>query len=349
MRVVRARLALVVGFLLPASTLPAQAPGSVEVGTYGQITRVNPEQARFQSGTPLSLGVRGRVNLHRQFGVEMEASTGVVDGVEAPLRRRYNQLVARGTVTVPVSEYSGLLFGAGLARSDYELTYNFGVNALVGIRTVIRGRYVLRSDAIFNVLPRSGATEFGLRTGLQTVIGPFDGPTSRDRRSGNLTVQEPGTIEAGLFAQQSRINTQWNLSDGTLLGTRVGAFVTSRSEFEVDATYRRLAVRDGGRPGSTGGALPAGATFRYTTFAFRYMHNVPVGHRFAVLAGAGPMRSSYEYIDHWGASVMVGARAAVTRDVQVRADAVVNALPRERVVDYGVRAGVSVLARLGRE
>ena len=62
-------------------TASAQAPGTIELGTYGQITVVDPSQARFESRTPLSLGVRGRVNLHRGIGVELEASTGTVDGV----------------------------------------------------------------------------------------------------------------------------------------------------------------------------------------------------------------------------------------------------------------------------
>jgi hypothetical protein len=348
MRRVRASFVILGALALPCVTSSAQQPGSVEIGMYGQITRVNPEQARFESGTPLSLGVRGRVNLHRGLGVEMEASTGLVDGVNAPLRRRYNQLVARATYTHPVSDFSGLLLGAGLARSDYEVTYNFGANALVGIRTLIRGRYVLRSDAIFNYLPTSGATEIALRTGVQIGIGPFEGPTPRDRRSGNLTVQEAGTIEGGAFVQRWQLSDVWNLRNGNAFGTRVGAFVTSRSQFEVDATYRRLAVRDGGGAGSTGAALPVGATFRQTTFAFRYNHNVPIGSRFALLAGAGPVRSSYEYVDHWGASGIAGVRVALSRDLQLRADVVGNYLPGASAVDLGVRVGGSALVRLGR-
>ncbi len=348
MRRARPSFAILCGITLSAGRLGAQQPGSVEIGVYGQITRVNPEQARFESGTPLSLGIRGRVNLHRGIGVEMEASTGAVDGVNAPLRRRYNQLVARATYTRPVSDFSALIIGAGLARSDYEITYNFGANALLGIRTLIRGRYVLRSDAIFNYLPTSGATEFALRTGVQVGLGPFDGPTSRDRRSGNLTVQEAGTVEGGAFVQQLQLNDKWNLRNGNAFGTRVGAFITSRSQFEVDATYRRLAVRVGGAAGSTGGVLPAGATFRQTTFAFRYNHNVPIGSRLAVFAGVGPVRSSYEYIDHWGASGIVGARVALSRDLQLRADVVGNYLPRPSAVDWGVRVGGSALVRLGR-
>lgn len=330
------------------ASLSGQAPGSMEVGGYGQITRVAPEQAKFATRTPLSLGVRGRVNLHRQFGVEIEASTTLVDGVGEPLRRRYNQLVARGTWTTPLSEYSGLLLGAGVARSDYEVTYNFGPSVLVGIRTLISGRYSLRSDAIFNYLPTSGATEFGLRTGLQTLLGPIAGPTMRDHRSGNLASQEPGSLELGTFAQQWRLNPIWNLRSGAAIGTRVGAFVTSRSEFEVEATYGRQAVRDGGRPGSTGGILLDGQTFRVTTFAFRYVHNLPIGgSRMALLAGIGPSRSSYEYIDHWGASVISGARIAITRDIHLRGDVVAHFVDTQRVFDLGARVGLSAVFRLG--
>jgi hypothetical protein len=334
--------------LCAVTQLGAQSPGTVELGLYGQITAVDTKLARFDSRTPLSLGVRGRVNLHRGIGVELEASTGTVDGVGDPLRRRYNQLVARSTVTLPLSEYSGLLLGAGLARTDYEVTYNFGPSALIGIRTVIQGRYALRSDAIFNYLPTSGAREFGLRTGLQIVGGPYAGATERDTRSGNLTVQAPGTIEAGAFGQQWRLHPIWNLRSGRSAGTRVGAFITSRSQFEVEATYWRQPVRIGGRAGQAGGVLSTGQTFRVTTFAFRYQHNLPIGTRTAVLAGIGPVRSSYEYVDHWGGSALAGARVALSRDVQLRSDVVANYLPRVGVIDYGARIGASVLLRLGR-
>ena len=330
------------------NALSAQPPGSMEVGGYGQITRVAPEQARFETRAPLSLGIRGRVNLHRGVGVEIEASTGVVDGVGEPLRRRYNQLVARGTWTIPLSEYSGLMLGTGLARSDYEVTYNFGPSVLVGVRTAISGRYALRSDAIFNYLPTSGATEFGLRTGLQAVIGPVNGPTSRDRERGSLTAQEPGSLEFGLFAQQWRLNPVWNLRSGAAIGTRVGAFVTSRDEFEVEATYGRQTVRDGSRPVSTGAPVVSGQTFRVTTFAFRYVYNLPLGSRTALLTGVGPSRSSYEYIDFWGVSAIAGARVALTRDTHLRGDVVANYVRKERVFDAGARIGLSTVFRLGR-
>jgi hypothetical protein len=251
-------------------------------------------------------------------------------------------------VTIPVSDFSGLMLGAGLARSDYEVTYNFGPNLLLGVRTVIRGRYALRSDLIFNTLPTSGATEFGLRTGVQVVAGPFDGPTSADRRRGNLVMAEPGSIEGGLFGQQWRLHPQWNLQSGRAIGARVGTFLTSRSEVEVESTYGRQQVARGNQPGSTGFPLAAGATFRMTTFAFRYTHNLPVGTRAALLAGLGPSRSSYEYIDHWGASALAGARLAITRDLHLRGDVVTHYLAGPAVFDVGARLGVSTVVRLGR-
>ena len=286
MRVSSASAAAVAGLLL-ASAAPAtgQAAGSVEIGVYGQVTRVQPEQARFETTTPLSLGLRGRVNLNRLVGVEMEASTGMVDGAGDPPRRRYNQLVARGTYTVRLSDFSGLLLGAGVARSDYEITYNFGASGLVGIRTVISGRYALRSDLTVNYLPTSGAREFGMRTGVQRVIGPFDGPTTRDRARGNRTVQEPGSIEAGVFAQQWQLHPVWNLENGRAAGVRVGTFLTSRSALEVEATYGRQGVRNDGQRSSTGFLMRGADSYRVTTFAMRYAHNLPIGSRYAVLAG----------------------------------------------------------------
>ena len=326
----------------------AQQPGSVEIGTYGQITRVDPSQARFESLAPLSLGIRGTVNLHHHLAAELEASTGVADGITPPFKRRYNQLVARGTYTAPLSDFSGLVLGVGIARSDYEVTYNFGPSVLLGIRTVIRGRYALRSDVIFNRLPTSGAKEFGIRTGLQTVLGPFVGPTTRDRKRGALTMQEPGSIEGSLFLQQWRLNPIWNLQNGQAIGARVGTFITSRSALEVETTYGRQRVAVGGRNGASVGPLVAGQTFRVTTFAFRYAYNLPVGARTALIGAVGPVRSSYEYVDHWGASAVGGARFALTRDLHVRADVSANYLPTERVVDVSARIGLSVLSRLGR-
>jgi Outer membrane protein beta-barrel domain len=331
-----------------AAPTAAQPAGSVEIGGYGQVTRVAPEQARFESRTPLSLGLRGRVNLHRAFGVEMEASTTVVEGAGVGTERRYNQLVARGTWTLPVSDFSGLMLGAGLARSDYEITYNFGPSALIGIRTLIKGRYALRSDALFNYLPTSGATEFGLRTGLQAVWGPFDGPTSRDRRRGRRQMQEPGSLEGTLFVQQWRLDDRWNLRDRPAIGSRIGVFLTSRSAFEVEATYVKPSVQTDGQRSSTGFPMRAGDRYRVTTFAVRYAHTLPVSDRVGVVAAFGALRSSYEYIDHWGTSGSAGARVALTRDVHLRADGVVNYLPGPNAVDLGARVGLSTLFRLGR-
>lgn len=349
MRVTSATAVVIAALLTSAAPTAAQATGSIELGMYGQVTRVEPEQARFETRTPLSLGIRGRVNLSRQIGVELEASTGIVDGAGDPPQRRYNQLVARGTYTLPLSEFSGLLLGAGLARSDYEVTYNFGASGLVGIRTVISGRYALRSDLIFNYLPTSGARELGLRTGVQRVLGPFDGPTTADRARRRLTMQEPGTIETGLFAQQWKLNPVWNLASGRALGMRVGTFVTSRSTLEVESTYGRQAVRADGGLSSTGFPMRGGNTYRVTTFAMRYAHTIPVGARYGLLAGFGPARSSYEYIDYWGVSGVAGGRMALTRDLQLRGDLVANFLPGERVVDVGARIGLSTLLRLGKE
>jgi hypothetical protein len=336
----RVVIALAAAVVCSRGAIAQTGPGAIEIGGYAQVTRVAPEQARFESRTPLSLGLRGRVNLHRRVGLELEASTSTVEGADVGTARRYNQLVARATITRPVSDFSGLLLGAGLARSDYEITYNFGPSVLLGVQTLLRGRYALRSDAIFNYLPTSGATEFGLRTGLQTTLGPFDGPTSRDRRGGNRTVQAPGSVEGVLFVQQWRLNPRWNLESGRAIGARVGAFVTSRSEFEVDVTYGRQA-----RPSAaTGGAA---TTFRVTTFAARYAHNIPIGTRLGVVGALGPVRSSYEFVDYWGASAAAGARLALTRDIQLRADGVANYLRVPQVFDFGARIGISALLRLG--
>ena len=348
MRVSGPSILAIAGLLASPALSWGQAAGSIELGAYGQVTGVQPEQARFETRTPLGLGVRGRMNLSRLVGIELEASTGVVDGAGDPLRRRYNQLVARGTYTVPLSEFSGLMLGGGIARSDYEVTYNFGASALVGVRTVISGRYALRSDVIFNYLPTSGARELGLRTGLQWVVGPFDGPTTTDRARGRLTMQEPGSIEFGLFAQQWKLNPVWNLENGLALGMRVGTFVTSRSALEVESTYGRQDVRTDGRRSSTGFPMRGGDSYRVTTFAMRYTHSIPIGSRYALLAGLGPLRSSYEYIDHWGVSSVAGARIALTRDLQLRGDLVANLVRGERVFDVGARIGVSTLLRLGK-
>ena len=334
--------------LLGAGTGHAQRPGSVEVGAYGQLTVVEPSQARFETRTPLSLGLRGRVNLHRAIGMEIEASTGTVEGAAQAGPRRYNQLVARGTVSRDVSEFSQVLFGAGVARTDYEVTYNFGPSLLFGVRTVIRGRHALRSDAIVNYLPASGAREFGLRTGIQTTVGPFVGPTTRDRERGRHTMQEPGSLELAPYVQHWQLDRGWNLRNGPVAGTRVGVFLTSRSAVEVDASYGRLRVAVGGAPGSTGGILRAGETFRHTTFSLRATHLIPLGRRAAFSVGVGPSRSSYEYVDHWGASAIGGVRLALSRDLQMRTDAVAQLLPHASAIDLGLRVGISGSARLGR-
>ena len=99
---------------------------------------------------------------------------------------------------------------------------------------------------------------------------------------------------------------------------------------------------------STGAPVVSGQTFRVTTFAFRYVYNLPLGSRTALLTGLGPARSSYEYIDFWGVSAIAGARVAITRDTHLRGDVVANYVRKERVFDAGARIGLSTVVRLGR-
>ena len=75
---------------------------------------------------------------------------------------------------------------------------------------------------------------------------------------------------------------------------------------------------------------------------------MPLSDRVGAVAAFGALRSSYEYIDHWGTSGSAGARVALTRDVHLRADGVVNYLPGPKAVDLGARVGISTLFRLGR-
>ena len=86
MRLCRTGLVAIGCSVLLHSALIAQAPGSMEIGAYGQITRVAPEQSRFETRAPLSLGIRGRVNLHRGVGLELEASRGLYksEGIGKP-------------------------------------------------------------------------------------------------------------------------------------------------------------------------------------------------------------------------------------------------------------------------
>jgi hypothetical protein len=332
--------------LLPA-VLPAQATGTIDVGAYLQAARIDGARGGFTTDRPVGVGLRAHLWLNTTLGAELEASTSNVRGGPQREPRSFNQLVARGTWRRPLRARTDLIVGAGIARSDYEVTYNFGVNAMAGARVRVGRHLAWRNDLSLSYLPRSRNAEIAVRSALSGVAGPFVGESARDRATGNRTVQEPGTIEVGTFVQQLQLDPVWNLRNGGVFGVRVGAYLTSRGQVDVESTYGRRRVAYDGQPGANGAILRGDQRFRHTTFTVRGIYQLPIASRSAILVGVGPIRSSPQYVDFWGASGIVGTRVALAPGVLARGELVANYLPGARAIDVGLRLGVGVARWFG--
>lgn len=324
-----------------ASTAPA---GAVEVGVFGQYNILPKSSTDFTSNTPTSLGLRFGVALGGGLGLEFEGSYA---GTTRPARpglvdrdAAYQQLAARGTFTsTPIFGRTAVVLGAGIVRSDYDYTFRYGPTGMIGLRIPVGQRFVLRTDGTLNLLPSTGETEVAFRAGLHTVLGPWAGSTTADKRTGNRSVVDAGTIEVGAYTGIVRHAYDWNQEPSGLLGGRVGVALNSRSQIEFEFGW---SVPDRERePLTAPNARPTGADYNYVPLTLRHNYNVPLGKAGAVIVGLGVHRTDYGWTHNWGPSGLVGYRHALWRGLQLRGDLVANAMPAPNALDLGARLGAS--------
>jgi hypothetical protein len=167
---------------LIASPAAAQRFGTFEFGALGRYTKFD-KAYQFDNGT----GFGGRVGmfLAPNFELEGEGSYLDIDRGGAELRfgpagadhqANYTPLSARGTVYVPVTASGvALSFGAGIVRSNYRFTYNWGPTGSVGFKIPIMSNFAARVDGVADYLPTPKRTNLGIRAGLSYFL---NGPTN---------------------------------------------------------------------------------------------------------------------------------------------------------------------------
>ena len=337
-----------------------QAPGTLEVGGFGQYTIFDERAGRATAsgdGFENKIGVGGRVGVFftPNWSIEGEASYTKleVDGTLAGLNEdidHYSPLALRLNYNFPFATTNALIVGVGGTRSDYGTTFNYGPSALLGARFGFGRVIALRVDGVYNYLPDDAAKidEFYLRAGLSAMI-PGSTPMTAEQQAQMGGAPQPGTIELGGFGQYSFFDEELGLKNAFGGGARLGVFVTPIIQPEVDFSYTEADQDPGTR-----------SNLRVVPIAGRLNFNFPFGARNAFILGGGASRTFYQRqgspyyggVDdennvggayNWGVSGLAGVRVGLGQRVAVRLDGVGDYLPEPKFANFGVRAGLSLM------
>jgi hypothetical protein len=182
------RLAVAAGLTLALAAAPshAQTRGWVEFGGLGTYTNFDGSY-NFDNGG----GVGGRIGLflHPMFELEGEGSYMDIDRGGSELRinndqANYTPLYLRGTGHLPLTANGfALTAGAGITRTSYRYTYNWGPSASVGVKIPVLANAAIRLDVVGDYLPTPKTTNVNFRAGL-----------SMFRRTGTQTIVERVTV-----------------------------------------------------------------------------------------------------------------------------------------------------------
>lgn len=160
---------------IAASPVLAQSRGTIEVGGMGVFST-------FDNALPFDneTGVGGRfgVFLSPMFALEGE---GAYMGLERGGQQfrvnddqaNYTPFWARGTANFPIRP-NGFAFtaGAGITRTSYRYTYNWGPTASIGVKIPVMSNAAIRLDAVGDYLPTPKHTNINLRAGLSLYRHP---------------------------------------------------------------------------------------------------------------------------------------------------------------------------------
>ena len=160
---------------LVASPVLAQRQGTLELGGLAGYAKFDSDY-NFDNG-PI-IGGRFGVYLHPMFELEAEGAYLALKRNGSDLRinndqANYTPIYLRGTGNFPINA-SGLAFtaGAGIVRSSYRYTYNWGPSAAVGIKIPILTNAAIRADVVGDYLPEPKRTNMSIRAGLSMYRHP---------------------------------------------------------------------------------------------------------------------------------------------------------------------------------
>ncbi len=323
-----------------AAAAGAQTPGTLEVGGFGQY---NIFDDRVDADNEIGIGGRVGVFFLPRWSIEGEGSYTELNYNNAgPNVReedtRYSPLALRLNYHFPFATNSAFILGAGVTRSDYHYTYNYGPSVMAGARIGLGRVLALRVDGVYNYLPDESAkiNEIYARAGLSALI-PGSMPMAMDQQAQMGGAPQPGTVELGGFGQYSLYDNDMNYENGFGYGARLGAFVTPVIEPEVDFSYTE-ADREAGR----------GTNLRIVPLAARLNFNFPFGARNAFILGGGATRTFYDNESlggtyNWGPSGLAGIRIGLGQRVALRLDGVADYLVEPKFANFAARAGLSLM------
>lgn len=141
--------------------------------------------------------------------------------------------------------------------------------------------------------------------------------------------QERGTVEFGVFANESFYDNKLNINDGWGGGARIGAYIFPRLSVEFDV-------------GRKGASRPLGLpSVRVEAFAARLVGTPVAVGPLSVLVGGGFVHTDYEVDATDGVQGLLGAKLAIGRSAALRVDGLVD-LNENGQENVALQAGMSV-------
>lgn len=229
----------------------AQERGWVELGAFGRYTAFDQD-----AGIDNGLGFGGRVGvfMDRRFMLEGEGSfTPDIQGARVPRTDEYNYtpLYLRLTANAPFAQNRhAFLVGAGVTRSNFGYTYNYGSNGLLGFKFGLGETVALRLDGLVDYLPNfnngpnrdEGAFNTSLRAGLSFFRRPANLDAEREELRRRVAAYEATEAELTQLrsdrARMDSISTAYQQLQDSM--SRMGA-VSARNA-QMDALAMSAAV-----------------------------------------------------------------------------------------------------------
>ena len=142
--------------LLPSAVLAQLSVPKVEVGVFGQYTKLD---SKVKIDNPIALGAQLSFPLYKWLGVEGNAQYGATKSNITPFGSvKYSPLHAFATLSVPVASKAALILGGGGGVSIYKghRTGNESEehgSALVGLKLCGSGKWGARIDGVGDFTP----------------------------------------------------------------------------------------------------------------------------------------------------------------------------------------------------
>lgn len=170
-------------------TQPAPLPGTVELKGFGQYmfydNKLNLKNT-FGYGGGIGVFLTPNIEVEGDGSYTNPNTKAAVGAVPSGTAYDNGQFSLRGVYNLPFNLFGRthqFLLGAGGTRlsyhrsnattgtPDFQNTYGFGPEGIVGLRLGIANRTALRVDGIANYLTNLKTTNYGVRAGLSVMVG----------------------------------------------------------------------------------------------------------------------------------------------------------------------------------